>query len=71
MILPKGLTNRYNLKLYNKTVGEIFRTSLRHCQVSKSHLTGGLLFYMHDMLCINNNKKLCFKFNVVWKNVCP
>lgn len=62
--------NRYNFKLYNKTIGEIFRTSLRYCQVSKSHLTGGLLFSMHYVLCINNNKKLSLKFNVVRKNVC-
>lgn len=49
---------------------EISRPWLRQCQVSKSHLTGSLLCYMHDVLCANNNKTLCFKFNVVWKNVC-
>lgn len=69
-LTPNSDLNRYNFKLFNKTMGEVFRSSLWHCQVSKSHLKGGLLFYMHDVLCINNNKMLCFKFNAVWENVC-
>ena len=45
------------------------RQCLRHHQVSKSHLIASLLDYMHDVFYINKNKRLCFKFNVVWKNV--
>ena len=39
-------------------------------QISKSNLIASFLVYVHDMFYINNNKRMYFKFNVVWKNVC-
>ena len=54
-------------------IGVISIFTIRQClchQVSKSHLIASLLVYMNDVFYINKNKRLCFKFNVVWKNVC-
>ena len=59
-------------------IGIISIFTIRQClcdQVSKSHLIASLLVYMNDVFYIivfyiNKNSRLCFKFNVVWKNVC-